>query len=498
MLPLVRRSERAAEILNGAALRRAELSAHIGRAVTACDGQVPSFGLGGAELTGDVRTLCALVDDSARSTRDALITEKLSTMECTLGYFGIVQHLLTNSNASPGVVSGWTSSVQPYAVFVYTFIQLYGIALDLSDPDERLLTILDAYEKIREATCFEKLSRTLHTLRGDLDRALTCKRTIVETADFDVIDKILAMDVESINTDTVFDWNAAKHLDHGRLFRCACKGGSFSGALLKCRSCSVEHCVDCHAEKTVDHVCTSANVLSVTEIAHGTVSCPRCLVAVAHSEGCDQMMCTQCRAVFFFSTGKLVSRGEALHNPYYLALDEAARREVRAALLVSDTASRSQFDGLHFDDPQFEIVWMHRAEGCFREHSVRSRFGAVLNELHHWAGVFRGVVALRVATADDELPNRHARVQFLLGRTVGPSSKPFTKADYEQSLAATNRRWGAASTRAVELAVTCNEARLLLISVVTDHDNLSANIASLVQMRAPSTRGKGKKRALTQ
>lgn len=84
-----------------------------------------------------------------------------------------------------------------------------------------------------------------------------------------------------------------------------------------CGTCSAHICSKCH-EQTTDtesHVCVSAHVASVALIRLETKPCPKCMVPIFKTGGCDQMFCVQCHVAFSWSTGKLDNG--VIHNPYY-------------------------------------------------------------------------------------------------------------------------------------------------------------------------------------
>jgi predicted nucleic acid-binding protein len=172
--------------------------------------------------------------------------------------------------------------------------------------------------------------------------------------------------------------NAAERA--ARVFNCYAAGckGVFSSRNGKCTTCLTSFCVDCHSLTPAgggDHACAPAEKESIDEIQTSTKQCPSCLMAVYKSSGCDQMMCTLCHAMFLFSTGELVKRSSALHNPYYLALPRSAQEAVRRNLAN------------HVDvTPYFEIIPpTAKAAAAARALRLQRNYDLITNDAHHKA-----------------------------------------------------------------------------------------------------------------
>lgn len=126
-----------------------------------------------------------------------------------------------------------------------------------------------------------------------------------------------------------------------RLLKCAdtnCSG-LFSLSNTKCMICKVEHCKRC-AKHLLDgplelpggagaekHKCSPDDVGNFKYIMAETKSCPSCHMPMQRSSGCDQMMCSECKCVFDWRTGK-EDRGQVIHNPLFYALSEAERARI--------------------------------------------------------------------------------------------------------------------------------------------------------------------------
>lgn len=389
----------------------------------------------GRPRVGDFYALLTLADDFKLEARNAKFTEVLSRVSDTVCFAAIVQHVASNAaSLSLDRVPGWTSPELPFAVFVYTYLLVF-------DPQKhnpsRVAEAYEAYKSLRRVASHQNAIRLLWALDADLSRAFTSTRAVVESARFDVIDRMVADPLALTVLEPTFDWDAVANQKSrsARLYICGVAecGGTFSGDALACTDCGSEHCHECHCHKVSDaHVCTPTDVLTVRDIRTTTKACPRCSVPVYHSEGCDQMMCTWCRCMFMHSTGTTVSRNEAMHNPYYMELSQKQRESVRANMSV---AAPADLAGKHFDDPLFEVAFNQSATHVFGTDAHYPSLDVILDKLRFWTRVYEKVTIAR--SKDEELANRQARMCFLLKHTMranGKASVAFTTSDYEKGL----------------------------------------------------------------
>lgn len=97
-----------------------------------------------------------------------------------------------------------------------------------------------------------------------------------------------------------------------------CRG--FLSTAWKCGTCQKYYCHDCHAVKTDQkddsHVCNEEAKATASMISKETRGCPKCGIRISKIEGCDQMFCTSCHAVFSWNTGQLLLN-TVIHNPHY-------------------------------------------------------------------------------------------------------------------------------------------------------------------------------------
>ena len=107
---------------------------------------------------------------------------------------------------------------------------------------------------------------------------------------------------------------------------CPCPVDSCKGRIWKSKDTDIVSCTICHARicwtcqeymgETVEHVCDNLKVQSIQRLREASIPCPRCLIPIQKSEGCDQMFCVQCHYSFDFRTGCNIQRSQ-LENPHY-------------------------------------------------------------------------------------------------------------------------------------------------------------------------------------
>lgn len=86
-----------------------------------------------------------------------------------------------------------------------------------------------------------------------------------------------------------------------KCFMATCTGKLDSS--FTCLLCESEFCKECHEINEIDHVCKEEDINSVKYI-ETLVKCPKCLLPVIRSYGCDNITCSICKTNFDYITGK--------------------------------------------------------------------------------------------------------------------------------------------------------------------------------------------------
>lgn len=90
----------------------------------------------------------------------------------------------------------------------------------------------------------------------------------------------------------------------------------FLSSAFQCMVCSTEVCKWCHAIKAPGaHKCKDADIATVKTLKSDSKNCPKCKVLIFKTEGCNQMFCTHCKAVFDWATLRILNG--PVHNPHY-------------------------------------------------------------------------------------------------------------------------------------------------------------------------------------
>jgi len=89
-----------------------------------------------------------------------------------------------------------------------------------------------------------------------------------------------------------------------------CKG--YLDCDYKCMICDTEFCKDCEAILSENHECKKED-LETMNLINEFIKCPKCLLPVEKSSGCDSMKCSSCGENFYYSTGKSGGAGNS-HN----------------------------------------------------------------------------------------------------------------------------------------------------------------------------------------
>tara|TARA_Y100000389_G_scaffold18504_1_gene16085 strand:- start:6278 stop:7474 length:1197 start_codon:yes stop_codon:yes gene_type:complete len=178
-----------------------------------------------------------------------------------------------------------------------------------------------------------------------------------------------------------------------------CRG--FLSTALKCGTCSIWACKDCHMPKKgkddPDHKCDPDLVATVKLLTNDTKPCPACATPIFKISGCDQMYCTSCHTPFSWTSGK-IEKG-VIHNPHYYEAQRA---------LNGGVAPRNGGDIRCGGTPRFLIL-----ENILNESKVRFD---ELAEAHRSINHINRVVLPRFPNRLGEVDNSQLRVDYLLGK----------------------------------------------------------------------------------
>lgn len=75
-----------------------------------------------------------------------------------------------------------------------------------------------------------------------------------------------------------------------------------------CLLCESKFCKECEQIKDDNHTCKEEDINSV-KFVESLVKCPKCVLPVTKSYGCDNMTCSICKTNFSYITGKITSHG---------------------------------------------------------------------------------------------------------------------------------------------------------------------------------------------
>ena len=98
---------------------------------------------------------------------------------------------------------------------------------------------------------------------------------------------------------------------------CPCPSDGCRGTIsrddYRCIVCSTEVCSKCRVVLDDGHKCDKNDLETMDILRVTTKPCPKCAVLITKIDGCDQLWCSSCHAVFNWDTG-LLDRGR-IHNP---------------------------------------------------------------------------------------------------------------------------------------------------------------------------------------
>jgi hypothetical protein len=102
-----------------------------------------------------------------------------------------------------------------------------------------------------------------------------------------------------------------------------CKG--FLSEEWFCGLCKTQYCRDCNEITNDNHMCDPNAKETMKLINKDTKPCPSCGVMIHKINGCSQMWCPYCKAVYNYNTGQL-DRGR-IHNPHYIEFTRSKNRD---------------------------------------------------------------------------------------------------------------------------------------------------------------------------
>lgn len=93
-------------------------------------------------------------------------------------------------------------------------------------------------------------------------------------------------------------------------FNILCKGSLDSR--YHCYLCGCQYCNNCEMKKEDNHKCNKIDLDSL-DIISNMIKCPKCLIPIEKSEGCNDMTCSSCQTNFCYRTGEIIKHGNN-HN----------------------------------------------------------------------------------------------------------------------------------------------------------------------------------------
>ena len=175
-----------------------------------------------------------------------------------------------------------------------------------------------------------------------------------------------------------------------------CRG--FLSTSLKCGTCGIRACKDCHMPKNEEHKCDPDLVATVKLLSKNTKPCPACATLIYKINGCDQMYCTQCHTAFSWTRGT-IDRG-VIHNPHFYIVQKE---------MNGGNAPRVRGDNLRCGGPPdiWQIRYALITAGVFfpftdQAHMLINRI--THNELPRYPHII------------GEVDNSSLRVDYLMGR----------------------------------------------------------------------------------
>lgn len=117
-----------------------------------------------------------------------------------------------------------------------------------------------------------------------------------------------------------------------------------------CKVCRIHVCMSC--QKIIlsePHTCNLSDIQCIAEIRKTTKPCPKCTAFIHKTQGCDHMICTNCKTRFDWKTGQIQTRNSNMH---YQGLDTFKNAVVkRETLGDNDECSTTHVHRQHFTCP---------------------------------------------------------------------------------------------------------------------------------------------------
>jgi hypothetical protein len=189
----------------------------------------------------------------------------------------------------------------------------------------RLIT----YKKHREEVLYERQKAMLPGAQPAVEREIHAveilakkKELLKKKKDLDRQRLELQKEIDNVRADYFDTLYGAKGQSkaEARQFIKACPADDCRGFLNQqwhCGLCKTDVCCKCREIKKPEeeHVCDPKILESIKLIESDSRQCPKCPSIIFKIEGCNQMFCTQCHAVFDFRTGRI--ENGPVHNPHF-------------------------------------------------------------------------------------------------------------------------------------------------------------------------------------
>jgi hypothetical protein len=172
-----------------------------------------------------------------------------------------------------------------------------------------------------------------------------------------------------------------------------CKG--YLNNKYKCGICNKKACKKCELPEHEDD-CDPNIVATVNLIKKDTKTCPNCRTLIYKIDGCDQMFCTKCHAVFSWRTGA-IEKGR-IHNPHYYEFVRANGEQKRE---IGDVRCGGQVN--------FSTLYAK-----INDDNLSSSIQDLILNSHQLSGHIRGVTLNRYEEVSNDESNRQLRIQYLL------------------------------------------------------------------------------------
>jgi hypothetical protein len=124
-------------------------------------------------------------------------------------------------------------------------------------------------------------------------------------------------EIDMLLNEIKFDYNNCQNNEKRQMIR-ACPNNECRGFLdetWKCGICSSKVCKTCEEIQGENHVCNNDVLETIKLLQRDSKRCPKCPAIIFKIDGCSQMFCVKCHAVFNWNTGKIETG--RVHNPEY-------------------------------------------------------------------------------------------------------------------------------------------------------------------------------------